>query len=117
MTEQIKHKILSELSKIYINRTYSGTNYSEQGKSLSTEELNIKTKIKLDDLNTILKSLCYNDYIKPVCLQGSNSTFYLITDKGFDALSDKRFLWYYPSTDKISIILSVIALLVSIFKN
>lgn len=117
MSNLLKHKILKQLSKIYIERTYDGTNYTESGKSQSTEELNIITSCRLDELSIILSSLKNNDYIKQVCLNSSNSTFYVITDKGFDALSDKRFLWYYPTTGKISIILSIIALLVSIFKD
>lgn len=121
MSNLLKHKILKQLSKIYIERTYDGTNYTESGKSQSTEELNIVTSCRLDELSIILSSLKNNDYIKQVCLNSSNSTFYVITDKGFDALSDKRFLWYSLSTAKIynlaTLLISIIALLVSILKD
>lgn len=121
MSDLSKNKILKELSVIYNQRTYDGTNYTEEGKSLSVEELNIKTNIRIDELNNLLKSLAYNDYIKSTCLHGKSSTYYYITDKGFDALSDKRFIWYSLSLDKIfnlvTIIISVLALVVAIVKE
>ena len=120
MSNLLKHRILKQLSKIYIERTFDGTNYTESGKSQSTEELNIITSCRLDELSIILASLKNNDYIKSVCLNSNNSTFYVITDKGFDALSDKRFLWYSISATKIYnlivLLISLLALLVAIFK-
>lgn len=116
-----KHKILKNLNDIYNNRSYSGTDYTEKGKSLSTEDLHRETKIELDKLNLILSSLKSYDYIKSTKLHdGKNLTYYYITDKGRDALLDKRFVWYALSFDKflrvIPIVISIIALLISILK-
>lgn len=120
MSNLKKQRILKELSKVYNERTYSAIDFTEEGKSISTEDLHRETKIDLDSLNTLLKSMYYNDYIKAVKLHGKELTFYHITDKGFDALSDKRFVWYAPSLDKVlkvlPIIISIIALFVSIMK-
>ncbi len=117
-----KHKILKKLLDVYNEKSYSGTNYTEEGKSLSTEELLRKTNLKLDDLNLILSSLKSYDYIQSTKLyDGKGLTYYYITDKGKDAVLDKRFLWYALSFEKVlqivSIIISIIALCISYFKN
>lgn len=116
-----KHKILNLLLQEYNDKSYSGTDYTEEGKSISTEDLHRKTNISLDELNTILSALHYNDYIKSTKLHdGKGLVYYYITDKGKDAFLDKRFVWYYPSLNKIfnlvTILISMIALGVSIFK-
>ncbi len=120
MSELSKNTVLKYLSNIYNERTYDVNNYTEDGKSLSIEDLHRKTNLNLDVLNSILKSLSYNDYIKPISLHGHTSTFYLITEKGFDALVDKRFVWYAISLDKvlkiIPIIISSLALWVALRK-
>ena len=112
-----KHKVLKELLKTYNDRTYDGTNYTEEGKSLSTEEIHRRIKSDLDITNVLLSSLHYHDYIKKTCLKGSNSTFWLITDKGRDALSEKRFLWYYNHNvifNVINLLFALAAFIISI---
>src|SRR5690554_5464901 len=122
MTDLKKHRILKLLSDEYNNKSYSGNDYTEEGKSLSVEDIHRKTTINLDELNLILKALQYNDYVKFTHLHdGKGLTYYYITDKGRDALLDKRFVWYSLSFDKtlkiLPIIISLIALYLSIFKK
>lgn len=117
-----KHKILKLLQKTYTDKSYSGTNYTEEGKSLSTEDLHGKTGLHLDKLNLILSSLMSYDYVKSTLLHdGKGLTYYYITDKGRDALLDKRFVWYSLSWNKvlniITIVISIISLIVAILKK
>lgn len=42
MSDIHKHKILKLLQKEYDDKSYTGTNYTEVGKSLSTENLHRK---------------------------------------------------------------------------
>jgi len=115
----IKHKILSKLLEEYNNRSTSGTNYEEIGKSLSTEDLHRKTKLSLDKLNLELRSLHYNQYINQTKLIGKGDTlFWYITDKGRNALSNHEFVWYYKLDNwhKIfTVLIALLALLNSIF--
>ena len=90
-----KHRILQILNKEYNDKSYNGTDYTEEGKSLSEQDLHRKTNIHLDKLNLILSSLKSYDYIKSTKLfDGKNLTYYYITDKGRDALLERRFIWY-----------------------
>ena len=115
---RFKHKILNELLKIYNDRSYVGANYTEEGKSLSTEDMHRKIGLDLDKLNTLLGSLHYNDYIQKCTLHDKTSTFWYIKDKGRDALSENRFLWYC-NTDLLlklgTLFVALIGLLNSIF--
>ena len=108
-----KHRILKILNKEYNDKSYSGTNYTEQGKSLSEQDLHRKTNIHLDKLNLILSSLKSYDYIKSTRLHdGKNLIYYYITDKGRDALLERRFIWYLSSS-KWAFIISIISLIIS----
>ena len=109
-----KHRILKILNKEYNDKSYSGTDYTEQGKSLSEQDLHRKTNIHLDKLNLILSSLKSYDYIKSTGLvdDGKNLIYYYITDKGRYALLERRFIWYLSSS-KWAFIISIISLIIS----
>lgn len=108
-----KHRILQILNKEYNDKSYNGTDYTEEGKSLSEQDLHRKTNIHLDKLNLILSSLKSYDYIKSTKLfDGKNLTYYYITDKGRDALLERRFIWYLSSS-KWAFIISIISLIIS----
>lgn len=110
---QEKHRILEILNKEYNDKSYSGIDYTEEGKSLSEQDLHRKTSIHLDKLNLILSSLKSYDYIKSTKLDdGKNLTYYYITDKGRDALLERRFIWYLSSS-KWAFIISIISLIIS----
>ena len=111
-----KHRILEILNKEYNDKSYSGTDYTEQGKSLSEQDLHRKTNIHLDKLNLILSSLKSYDYIKSTGLHdGKNLIYYYITDKGRDALLERRFIWYLSSS-KWAFIISIISLIISVLQ-
>ena len=108
-----KHRILKILNKEYNDKSYSGIDYTEEGKSLSEQDLHRKTNIHLDKLNLILSSLKSYDYINSTKLyDGKNLIYYYITDKGRDALLEKRFIWYLSSS-KWAFIISIISLIIS----
>ncbi len=108
-----KHRILEILNEEYNDKSYSGTDYTEQGKSLIEKDLHRKTNIHLDKLNLILSSLKSYDYIKSTRLHdGKNLIYYYITDKGRDALLERRFIWYLSSS-KWAFIISIISLIIS----
>ncbi|UAK51053.1 hypothetical protein [Capnocytophaga ochracea] len=108
-----KHRILKILNKEYNDKSYSGTNYTEEGKSLSEQDLHRKTNIHLDKLNLILSSLKSYDYIKSTKLcDGKNLTYYYITDKGRDALLERRFIWYLSSSNW-AFIISIFSLIIA----
>lgn len=108
-----KHRILKILNKEYNDKSYSGTNYTEEGKSLSEQDLHRRTNIHLDKLNLILSSLKSYDYIKSTKLyDGKNLTYYYITDKGRDALLERRFIWYLSSSNW-AFIISIFSLIIA----
>lgn len=116
---RFKHKILKELLTVYNDKNYSGQNWTEEGKSLSTEDLQSKTNLNLNSLDSYLRQLHYNDYIKKCKLHDKPSDFWYITDKGREALSDNKFLWYANIDRLIQIgllIISLAGLLNSIFR-
>ena len=108
-----KHRILKILNKEYNDKSYSGTNQTEEGKSLSEQDLHRRTNIHLDKLNLILSSLKSYDYIKSTKLyDGKNLTYYYITDKGRDALLERRFIWYLSSSNW-AFIISIFSLIIA----
>ena len=108
-----KHRILKILNKEYNDKSYSGTNYTEEGKSLSEQDLHRRTNIHLDKFNLILSSLKSYDYIKSTKLyDGKNLTYYYITDKGRDALLERRFIWYLSSSNW-AFIISIFSLIIA----
>ena len=111
-----KHRILKILNKEYNDKSYSGTNYTEEGKSLSEQDLHRKTNIHLDRLNLILSSLKSYDYIKSTRLHnGKNLIYYYITDKGRDALLERRFIWYLSSSNW-AFIISIFSLIIAVLQ-
>jgi len=123
---RFKHKILKELLAVYNEKNHSGQNWTEEGKSLSTEDLQTKTELNLNTLDSYLRQLHYNDYIKKTKLVDKQNDFWYITDKGREALSDNKFLWYcdnkflwYCNIDFLlkfgGLVISLLALLNSIF--
>ncbi|MCC6836236.1 MAG: hypothetical protein IT213_14710 [Cytophagales bacterium] len=115
---RFKHKILKELLAVYNEKNHSGQNWTEEGKSLSTEDLQTKTELNLNTLDSYLRQLHYNDYIKKTKLVDKQNDFWYITDKGREALSDNKFLWYCNIDFLLKfggLVISLLALLNSIF--
>tara|TARA_R110000868_G_scaffold386758_2_gene655167 strand:- start:150 stop:410 length:261 start_codon:yes stop_codon:yes gene_type:complete len=85
------------------------------------EDIHRKTNYSLDSVNLLIGALHYNDYIKKFRLHGKGETdFWGITDKGRNAVSENNFVWYKNFSywsELVAIVISVIALLVSIFKG
>lgn len=115
----IKHKILAKLEETYILKSDTSSDYTEEGKSLSSESLHRYTKLNLHKLDRILRSLAYNKYIEHAHLVGKgNKSFWYITDKGRDALSNHEFVWYYKLDNWhkiLTVLIALLALLNSIF--
>ena len=111
-----KHRILKILNKEYNDKSYSGINYTDEVKSLSEQDLHRKTNIHLDKLNLILSSLKSYDYIKSTKLyDGKNLTHYYITDKGRDALLERRFIWYLSSSNW-AFIISILSFIIAVLQ-
>lgn len=106
-----KQRLLVELQKIHDSRTYVNTNYTEQGKSLSRNELNIKTGLKINVIDNHLKALLSEELINETSISGKGQEkFYYLTSKGHNALSDNVFMWRF-----INRIGMLLALIISIF--
>lgn len=102
-----KQLILKELRKIYDARSYGNGNYTDVGKSLSRDELNIKTGIRINDLDNHLKALESEEYIKSTRITGKGDTdFYYLTPQGHNALSDRVYLWRF--FERFGIILAIV---------
>ena len=105
-----KHRILKELKGIFDERSYGNHNFTEGGKSLSRDELNIKTGIKINTLDNKLNALLSEELIAKTHIAGKgNLWFYYITPKGHNAYSDNRFLWY-PIEKIVLLVTFVLAL-------
>ena len=101
-----KQVILKELRKIYDERSYGNSAYTEIGKSLSISELNIKTGLKINVLDNHLKALESEELIISTEITGKGETkFYYLTPKGHNALSDKIYLWRF--LERFGILLAV----------
>lgn len=101
-----KHQILVELCKIYDKRTYGNENYEEEGKSLSREELNIETGIKVNVLDNHLQALLSEDLIGVTKIIGKEDTlFYYLKSNGHNAISDKKYIW--RTLDRFGILLAL----------
>lgn len=120
MSDKNKNVILKKLLEVYNEKNVAGNTNSELGKSINFAQL--KSELKMDELKlqSNLDSLHFEKYVDrtPLGTAYSDSTRFSITLKGKNALLGKEFAW--DSSDKIlkyaPIIISIIALLVSIFK-
>ncbi len=89
-----KQQILIELRKIYDARSYGNGSYTDVGKSLSRDELNIKTGHKINILDNHLHALLSEEMIGETKISGKGEQiFYYLTPKGHNALSDNEYLW------------------------
>lgn len=113
-----KHRILKELKEIYDERTYGAGNYTDIGKSLSLNQLNIKTGLRINVLDNNIKALISEDLVASANIKGQDDiTFYYLTYRGHNAFSDHRFLWFL--VDKAlaitTLIIAILGFLNSIF--
>lgn len=113
-----KHQILKELKRVYDDRSYDNHNYNEIGKSLSRDQLNIRTGIRIHNLDNQLLALISEELIDSANIEGKGETlFYYITSKGHNAFSDNRYVWF--NVEKailiITFLLALFGVLNSIF--
>ena len=106
-----KHKILKLLNKTYHDKSYTGSNTTEYGKSLSTEEILRKTNLKLDTLNTILNSIKTDKLIDNSKIHGKGDMlFWRITPQGQKALTENQFRWLMKADNQLKLLTFLLAL-------
>ena len=106
-----KHKILKLLNKTYHYKSYKGSNTTEYGKSLSTEEILRKTNLKLDTLNTILNSIKTDKLIDNSKIHGKGDMlFWRITPQGQKALTENQFRWLMKADNQLKLLTFLLAL-------
>lgn len=117
--ERKKHKILGFLFEISSNQPTDADPY---GGSLTPSAIHIKFGYELAQINASLDTLLENKHVSPH-YDDLNGLSYRITDKGKVAYNEQYYLnrlWYRsPSIwfNVVTLIISIAALIVSIFKD
>ncbi|WP_341841401.1 hypothetical protein [Chitinophaga caseinilytica] len=90
-----KQKILIELYNEFKEgerKTQRGYEVTELGRSIKNNELHERTNISLQNVNKYCDSLVHDEFIRLYSHDPDSSTkWYLITEKGIAAISDKHF--------------------------